>query len=122
MSAAGFAVIDARASSFYDGVQEGGPRDHRMAGHIAGARTVPFTSVTTDGLKLKPAEELTAIFAKAGVKAGDTVVGYCHIGQQATAMLFAARTLGYPVLLYDGSFEDWARRGYPVDNPARKDK
>jgi thiosulfate/3-mercaptopyruvate sulfurtransferase len=122
VSSPGFAVIDARASSFYDGVQEGGPRDHRLAGHIAGARTVPFTSVTTDDLKLKSPEELTAIFAKAGVNAGDTIVGYCHIGQQATAMLFAARTLGHPVLLYDGSFEDWARRGYPVNNPARKDK
>jgi thiosulfate/3-mercaptopyruvate sulfurtransferase len=38
------------------------------------------------------------------------VVAYCHIGQQATAVLFAARTLGHPVRLYDGSFEDWSRR------------
>ena len=49
------------------------------------------------------------MFEKAGVKANDTVVGYCHIGQQATAMLFAARSLGHPVLLYDGSFQDWSR-------------
>ena len=27
-----------------------------------------------------------------------------------TAMLFAARTLGHDVLLYDGSFEDWSRQ------------
>jgi thiosulfate/3-mercaptopyruvate sulfurtransferase len=54
------------------------------------------------------------------VKAGDTVIGYCHVGQQATAMLFAARTLGHPVLLYDGSFEDWSRHAdYPVENPAK---
>ena len=38
------------------------------------------------------------------MKPGDTIIGYCHIGQQATGMLFAARTLGYKVLLYDGSF------------------
>jgi thiosulfate/3-mercaptopyruvate sulfurtransferase len=50
------------------------------------------------------------------VKPGDTVVGYCHIGQQATGMLFAARSLGYKVLLYDGSFEDWTtRKDYPVE-------
>ena len=62
-----------------------------------------------------------ALFTKAGVKPGDTVIGYCHIGQQATAMLFAARTLGHPVLLYDGSFEDWSRHAdYPVENPAAK--
>ena len=81
---------------------------------------MPFESVFTDDLKLKSPEELTALFAKASVKPGDTVIGYCHIGQQATAMLFAARALGHRVLLYDGSFEDWARRGYPIENPAKK--
>jgi thiosulfate/3-mercaptopyruvate sulfurtransferase len=67
----------------------------------------------------RSAAELAAIFAKAGVEPNDTIIGYCHIGQQATAMLFAARTLGHPVLLYDGSFEDWSRHDdrYPVDNP-----
>jgi thiosulfate/3-mercaptopyruvate sulfurtransferase len=34
--------------------------------------------------------------------------------------LFAARSLGHPVLLYDGSYQDWARRGLPIDNPAKK--
>ena len=51
---------------------------------------------------------LAAVFARAGVKPGDTVVAYCHVGQQATAVLFAARLLGHPVVLYDGSFQDWA--------------
>ena len=51
---------------------------------------------------------------------GDTIIGYCHIGQQATAMLFAARTAGYKVLLYDGSFTDWQRRDLPVEKPAEK--
>jgi 3-mercaptopyruvate sulfurtransferase SseA len=29
---------------------------------------------------------------------------------QATAVLFAADHIGYPVKLYDGSFQDWANR------------
>lgn len=116
----GFSIVDARATAFYDGSQEGGPRDHRKAGHIPGAHSVPFTEMVTSDLKLKPANELAALFRNAGVRDGDTVVTYCHIGQQATATLFGALTLGHPVLLYDGSFEDWARRDLPVDNPAKK--
>jgi len=112
---AGFAIVDARARSFYDGVQAGGPRDARKNGHIPGALSAPFDSFATGDGQLKPAAEIKALFDAAGVKPGDTVVGYCHVGQQATAMLFAARTLGHPVLLYDGSFEDWARRGLPVE-------
>ena len=114
-----FAIVDSRAPAFYDGTRTGGrpPADHKT-GHIAGAVNVPFDSLTMPDVQLKPAAELAAAFAKAGVKPGDTVITYCHIGQQATATLFAARTLGYKVLLYDGSFEDWSRRNLPVDNPS----
>ncbi len=112
----GVRVVDGRAAVFYDGVEAGG--DGRK-GHIAGAGSVPFTSVFDDSLRLRPAAELRSIFERAGVAPGDTVVGYCHIGQQATAVLFAARSLGHPVRLYDGSFQDWARRAdFPVENPA----
>ncbi|MFT3771643.1 MAG: rhodanese-like domain-containing protein [Minicystis sp.] len=71
---------------------------------------------------LRSTEELAALFAKAGVKPDDGVIGYCHVGQQATAMLFAARRLGHDVRLYDGSFEDWSlyHPDYPVEDPSRK--
>jgi len=118
----GIAVVDGRDAAFYDGVQTGGGhgQQHRT-GHIRGALSIPFTSITDDRLLLKSNDDLAALFAKAGVKPNDTVIGYCHIGQQTTAMLFAARTLGHPVLLYDGSFEDWSRHAdYPVDNPSEK--
>ena len=68
-------------------------------------------------------DELRALFTAAGVKPGDTVVAYCHIGQQATATIFGARLLGFPVLLYDGSFEEWSRLpNAPVTNPSVKIK
>lgn len=116
----GVAIVDARLAEFYDGTRTGGSKDspHRT-GHIRGARSVPFGSIVDDALRLRPLENLRQAFDTAGVKPGDTVVTYCHIGQQATAVLFAARLLGHPVLLYDGSFEDWSRReGALVDNPA----
>jgi thiosulfate/3-mercaptopyruvate sulfurtransferase len=118
----GVAVVDGRDAVYYDGVETGGGHGftHRT-GHVRGALSIPYTSITDDRLLLKSNDELAALFAKAGVKPNDTVIGYCHIGQQTTAMLFAARTLGHPVLLYDGSFEDWSRHtDYPVDNPSEK--
>jgi thiosulfate/3-mercaptopyruvate sulfurtransferase len=119
----GFAVVDARDREFYDGTQTGSSHEHKhRTGHIAGALSIPYDSVFDDKLVLRPAAELEARFAQAGVLPGDTVIGYCHIGQQATAMLFAARRLGHPVLLYDGSFEDWSRfhAGYPVETAPTK--
>jgi thiosulfate/3-mercaptopyruvate sulfurtransferase len=120
----GISVIDGRAAVYYDGVERGGSHDGpQRPGHIAGARTLPFTEITDDQVMLRSPEQLKALFEKAGVKPGHTVVGYCHIGQQATEMLFAARSLGHKVLLYDGSFEDWSRHeDYPVENPSEKSK
>lgn len=108
--APGYAVVDARAPEFYSGAKTGGsPARPHKTGHIAGALSVPFVSVTTPDLKLASADEIAAKFKAAGVKPGDTVIAYCHVGQQASATLFAARSLGIKALLYDGSFEEWSR-------------
>jgi thiosulfate/3-mercaptopyruvate sulfurtransferase len=120
----GYRVIDARNGQFYDGLESGAMNGGGRLGHIAGAGSVPYDAVFDDKNALRSPAELQALFAKAGVKSGDTIVGYCHIGQQATAMLFAARSLGIPVLLYDGSFTEWEDLGdaYPVENPNAKKK
>jgi thiosulfate/3-mercaptopyruvate sulfurtransferase len=119
----GVAVVDARETKHYDGTATGGShtRQHRT-GHIAGALSVPFESLYDEQQQLRSEDELKARFAAAGVKPGDTVIGYCHIGQYATAMLLAARRLGHPVQLYDGSFEDWSlfHPGYPVETAPAK--
>lgn len=112
----GIVLIDARAPVFYDGPPHG---NHR-AGHIPGAVNIPFTTITNDQLRLTPLAELRTLFEKAGVRKGDLVVAYCHIGQQATGVLLAARALGHEVRLYDGSFDDWSKRtDLPVET-ARK--
>ena len=102
----GISIVDGRDASYYDGVEATGPR----RGHIPGAHSVPFTEIADDNNVIRTPAELTALFTKAGVAPNDTVVGYCHIGQQATAMLFAARYIGHPVKLYDGSMQEWSRR------------
>jgi len=113
------AIVDARDTVFYKGIRTGGrPGAEHRTGHIAGAHSVYFATLFDSTNALKPSQELRALFSAAGVQPGDTVVTYCHIGQQASATLFAARVLGHPVLLYDGSFEDWSRRTeLPVEKP-----
>ena len=114
----GVKIIDARDSSFYLGVQYG---QANRAGHIPSAASLPYVEITDDNLLLRSREDLIARFEKAGVQPGDTVVTYCHVGAQATLPLFAARLLGHPVKLYDGSFQDWSRHTeYAVDAAATK--
>ena len=100
-----YALVDAREGQHYDGVM--GP------GHIPGAGSLPWSNLVDERLHLRPAAELRALFANAGVDDGDTVVVYCHIGQYATEVIFAARTLGFDVRLYDGAQQDWQQRGLP---------
>jgi thiosulfate/3-mercaptopyruvate sulfurtransferase len=83
---------------------------------------VPWSDLVNEQQSFRPTAELEARFTKAGVAPGDTVIAYCHIGQQATAVVFAARTLGYRVVLYDGSFEDWSKQtNAPVASSIKKD-
>jgi thiosulfate/3-mercaptopyruvate sulfurtransferase len=119
---AGVSLVDARSINFYNGVpptsSNGGPP--RRLGHIPGAKSIPFNSLSDSTGRLKAAGDLRDIFTKAGVQAGDTVVAYCHVGQQATAVLFAARSLGHPVKLFDGSWDAWNKRTeFPVEVPTK---
>jgi thiosulfate/3-mercaptopyruvate sulfurtransferase len=122
IGAKGYAIVDGRSSNYYSGESIGGQHGEKhRRGHIRSAGNVPYDQITDDRDALKSTAELEALFKKAGVKSGDTVIGYCHIGQQATAMLFAARVLGHPVMLYDGSFQDWSRHPeYPVEASGAK--
>ena len=95
-------LVDARAPSYYRGIEA----SMGALGHITGAVNIPFTDIYDSQLLLDPSQ-IEKRFRAAGVKPGDTVVAYCHIGQQGTAVVFGARLLGHPVVLYDGSMHDW---------------
>jgi thiosulfate/3-mercaptopyruvate sulfurtransferase len=96
-------LIDARLPQYYSGAEMGYVA--KRTGHIPGARNVPYTSLVDEQRRLLAANALKKRLAGAG-----PVVAYCHIGQQATVVYFAARLLGIPVRLYDGSFQDWSMR------------
>ena len=101
-----FRIVDARDTSFFNGRETRQGRN----GHIPGAASLPFTTMVDSSGYFRPVQMLKTQFSGAGVKDGQTVVTYCHIGQQASLVWFAARLLGYQARLYDGSFQDWAKR------------
>jgi thiosulfate/3-mercaptopyruvate sulfurtransferase len=116
----GYTLIDARAPVYYDGVEASGDMRKLRKGHIPGAQNIPYTSVVNTDLTFKPRAQLEALFHAAGVGAGAHLIVYCHIGQQGTAIAFAARELGIDALLYDGSFEDWTWHDGQVEARAER--
>jgi len=110
-------IIDARNKNFYDG--EGGGISRQ--GHIKGAKSLPFSSVVDSLNKFKDMATLQKLFQDAGIKPGDKLISYCHVGQQATVVYLVARLLGYEAAVYDGSFEDWNTRDddYPVEKTTK---
>jgi thiosulfate/3-mercaptopyruvate sulfurtransferase len=117
--APGYTIIDARNTIFYDGP----PSEHEAKpGHVPGSVNLVFDVPFGDENTLLPEAQLRDVFARAGVKPNDTIIAYCHIGQQATVVVFAAQTLGYNVKLYDGSFQDWKLRALPIESSRKADK
>lgn len=105
---AGVAVVDARTPEYFQGLAS---NNNPRAGRLPTAGNVPFSWLTGELGRFRAPRDLERLFAKAGVSRGDHVVTYCHIGVQASVAYVAARSLGYDVSLYDGSFEDWSKRG-----------
>lgn len=103
---ANYKLVDARAPVFYNGTQ---PTGNNVFGHIPGAVNIPFTDIS-DSAQMIDRARIEKLFRDAGIRPGETVVAYCHIGMQGTAVVLGARLIGQPVMLYDGSFQDWATR------------
>ena len=78
-----------------------------MAGHIPGARNVPFQELAPDGL-FPDRDELRERLG------GEPFVAYCGSGITATTLLLAAELAGVEGRLYPGSWSEWSRRELPV--------
>ena len=100
-------IVDARAAARFEGsVPE--PRAGLRSGHIPGSRNVPFATLLNGDGTLKPAAELAAIFAGAGIDTGRPVVASCGSGVTAGVVALALAVLGRTdAAVYDGSWTEW---------------
>jgi thiosulfate/3-mercaptopyruvate sulfurtransferase len=100
-------LVDARGPARFEGT-EADPRPGVAAGHIPGARNVPFSAIYNEDGTFKGREELRELFNQAGADADQPFVASCGSGVTANALIFAAHLLGNDdTKLYDGSWSEW---------------
>ena len=108
-------VIDARSEEEYHGTpptqEEAGE-----GGHVEGAYFLPYQAILMEdkAYQFKSNAELEKLFRESGMDREKTTVVYCGSGVRASVSFLAARHLGYPVLLYDGSYEEWDHLDLPL--------
>jgi thiosulfate/3-mercaptopyruvate sulfurtransferase len=106
--ARGVTLLDARGAAQFEGLTSAAKR----AGHIPGARNVPYPSLLEDPAgPLRTESELGRIFELVGVSTTEPeqeIIVYCNGGISATVPLLALHRLGMTnVSLYDGSWNEW---------------
>lgn len=97
-------VLDARDPDRYAGAHE--PVDPR-AGHVPGARNLPFSD-NLDAGRLRPLEQLRTRYAASGALGRREVVAYCGSGVTACHDLLVLEVLGVEGRLFPGSWSAWS--------------
>ena len=106
-------LVDVRGPKEYSGeitAPPEYPNEHaQRGGHIPGAKNIPWAQAVKEDGTFKSREELDALYAGHGIKAGTEVITYCRIGERSSHTWFVLRyLLGFPdVRNYDGSWTEW---------------
>ena len=108
-------IIDARSKNFYTGKEKG---NYRRSGHIQGAENLTWTTLVDDHFVLLEPDSLRQLYREVVGPEQNTLIMYCHVGLRASVLYTVGKALGYNVLLYDGSFNEWDGLdiSYPVEN------
>jgi thiosulfate/3-mercaptopyruvate sulfurtransferase len=115
---ADFVLIDSRSDEEYYG-RPASEDKSAEGGHIEGAYFLSYRDLLMDESPhlFKPDSELEDLFHKMGMDRDKKTVVYCGSGIRASVSYLAARHLGYPVWLYDGSYEEWSSLDLPLTGP-----
>ena len=100
-------IIDARSGPRFRGEVEE-PRPGLRAGHIPGARNVPFSDLYAPDGTLKSPEALRLTFEAAGVDLTKPAITTCGSGITASVLSLALERIGHRNhAVYDGSWAEW---------------
>ena len=101
------AIIDARSPERFRG-DAPEPRPGLRAGHIPGARNVPFGRLLNEDGTFKSPDDMRAIFESAGVDLSKPAITTCGSGITAAVLSLALERIGHrDHSLYDGSWTEW---------------
>jgi len=100
-------IIDARSAERFRG-DAPEPRPGLRAGHIPGARNVPFKTLLNDDSTMKDPSQLHQIFEAAGINLDKPAITSCGSGVTAAVLSLALERIGHRNhALYDGSWSEW---------------
>ena len=122
LSESGISLVDVRSPDEYSGLlfapenvpQEGSQR----AGHIPGAKNIPWAQATDSDGTFKTYAELLQLYKDNGITGEGNTVTYCRIGERSSHTWFVlTQLLGYSnVSNYDGSWTEWGSIvGAPIE-------
>jgi len=102
-------IADARPTGRFTG-EQAEPRAGMRSGHMPGPTSLPVTTLLENG-RLRPVDELAAIFKDAGIGLDDHVITTCGSGVTAATLTLALESIGHKNhRLYDGSWSQWGGR------------
>ncbi len=100
-------IIDARSAPRFKG-EVAEPRPGLRAGHIPGAKNVPYQTLLNSDGTMKAVGDLRAVFEAAGVDLGKPAITSCGSGITAAVLSLALERMGHRNhALYDGSWAEW---------------
>ncbi len=116
-------LLDIRSPAEYEGKIFAPPGVQELAiraGHIPGAKNVPWNSTVREDGTFKSVDELRQLYASVGIDGSQPVIVYCRIGERSAHSWFVlSQILGYQAVQYDGSWTEYGNAvGVPIANPA----
>ena len=100
-------IVDARSPERFRGEADE-PRPGLRAGHIPGAKNLPFGRLYNADGTMKDTDALRAAFEDAGVDLSKPVITSCGSGMTAAILSLALERIGHRNhSLYDGSWTEW---------------